>query len=177
MKERILRTVLWAAFALVVAASHTAETPPARRSPKGEGGAPATRSCKPTPPIDVTLTIQPATRGVRLTMTITAQADLVDATAVLQVPTAAIRDGAPTWQGPLRKGETVQFSILCNAPSNACCTFVGGVVGTLEGGARVAAPVQAEHNPHLRIPDNGGGVERVNRLGRRIVEYPGITSP
>ena len=170
--ERTARTTLVIATVVIAltAGPRVDEAPPSRPD------APPS-SCKPAPPIDATLTIQPASRGVRLTMTVTAQVDLADAVATIQLPNAAVRDGAPTWRGRLGKGETVQYSILCDAPPNASCTFVGGVVGTLEGGAKVAAPVQVEHNPHLRIPDNGGGVERTNRFGRRIVEYPGITSP
>lgn len=142
-----------------------------------EEPAPPPSSCKPTAPIDASLTIEPAGQGcVRLTLKATARADLEQAAALLNIDPAHVADGSPTWSGRLKKGQSITLSCVCTAPAGECCVFSGGVVGRLAGGGRVIAPVQVVHNEHLQHRDDGGR-PGVNRLGQAILEYDGVTGP
>jgi hypothetical protein len=137
------------------------------------------RHDKPRAPIDAALRIEPLGDGrVRLVLSARSRADLTDATALIRVDAAAVREGTPRWQGALARGRALDLSVVVDAGSGEPRTFEAGVVGTLAGGARVAAPAQAEYAPlggRPARPDKG--TLRANRLGQRIIEYPGVTRP
>ena len=146
--------------------------------PMGTSEEPRPRFEKPRAPIDATLTLEPAGSGqVRLTLKATALTDLPSVRAIIQVDSSTLRSGDPDWSGSLRKGETIRTSVVCAAPRNASCTFTGGVIAELGGGARVAAPVQVVHRPELAPASAATGVLRTNRLGQSIIETEGITNP